>query len=733
MDLFMGDNQRAGFAWWCAATIFLSAFLLFQVQPLISKVILPWFGGSPAVWTTCMLFFQVLLLGGYAYAHWLNGLSRPAWQAAVHLVLLAGAAATLPITPGAAWQPADGSFPTGRILLLLLVNVGLPYFVLSSTGPLIQAWYSRAYAGRSPYRLYALSNVGSLGALLSYPFLFEPALTTGRQGALWSLAFAVFAALCACLAILTWRLPPEAAAPAVDRAVASGGKKKSRDVKKRGEQAKAAETAKPTSREFVSWLLLPALASVMFLAVTNHVCQDVAVVPLLWIAPLSLYLLSFIICFDREAWYRRRWFALAVVVSIIAICINIVHQGFDELLSRMQIPFQLAGIAGNLAVQVTLYLTAMFLVCMLCHGELVRRKPPARHLTSFYLAVAAGGALGGVFVAVICPLVFSEYYEFNLGLAAAFVLAVAVLAERTGHRKESHDEKLRQWVLGATALAATLVIVQFLTDVTDRTSLVVTRNFYGVLRVAEYKEKDRPRARALYHGRILHGFQHLDAERGSVPTEYYDEHSGVGITLRHFQQSPPLRVGVVGLGTGTLAAYGRPGDFYRFYEINPKVETLARRYFTYLKESPAEIDIVLGDARLSMERESPPRGYDVLVLDAFSGDAVPVHLLNKEAFDLYQRHLNPQGVIAVHITNRYLDLTPVVVGLAKHLGMHAVMVQRAVARQAGFADSQWMIVTNNRQLLNDATLRDAVTPMEDTAQALPLWTDQYSNLFQILK
>ncbi len=731
----MGDNQRIGFAWWCAATIFLSAFLLFQVQPLISKVILPWFGGSPAVWTTCMLFFQVLLLGGYAYAHWLNGLSRPGWQVAVHLVLLVAAAATLPITPDAAWQPADGRFPTGRILLLLLVSVGLPYFVLSSTGPLIQAWYSRAYAGRSPYRLYALSNVGSLGALLSYPFLFEPALTTGRQGTLWSLAFLVFALLCAWLVILTWRLPTAAVTPADDRiAAASGGKTKDRDVKKRGEQVKIDETAAPDSRQFLSWLLLPALASLMFLAVTNHVCQDVAVVPFLWVAPLSLYLLSFIICFDREAWYRRRWFAVAVVMSILAICINIVHQGIDELLSRMQIGFALAGIVGDLTVQVTVYLTAMFLICMVCHGELVRRKPPVRHLTSFYLAVAAGGALGGVFVALICPLIFSAYYELNLGLAAAFVLAVAVLADGAGQRTlHGGDHRGRLWLLGATSLAATIVIVQILTDVTDPTSLAVTRNFYGVLRVAQYRnENGRPYARALYHGRILHGFQHLDAERGDVPTEYYDEKSGVGITLRHFQQSPPLRVSIVGLGTGTLAAYGRPGDFYRFYELNPQVEELARQYFTYLDDSPAEIEVDLGDARLSMERE-PPQSYDVLVLDAFSGDAIPVHLLNKEAFDLYQQRLKPQGVIAVHISNRHLDLTPVVVGLAKHLEMYVVKVQRAGNRQAGFADSQWLIVTNNERLLSDPALRDAAIPVEDTTKSVPLWTDQYSNLFQILK
>jgi hypothetical protein len=804
----MQDNQRSGFAWWCAATIFLSAFLLFQVQPVISKMILPWFGGSPAVWTTCLLFFQVMLLGGYAYAHWITRMRRSTWQGAIHLVLIVAALLMLPITPRDYWKPTGGDHPTWRILMLLFVCVGLPYFVLSTTGPLIQAWYSRVYPGRSPYRLYALSNIGSLGALLSYPFLFEPLLATNLQGNLWSVGFGVFAALCAWLAVITWRsrhadqeviaakveAPPAKSKPSKDSTAADGH---------------FAADGRPTVSTCLSWLLLPALASVMLLAVTNHVCQDIAVVPFLWVVPLSLYLLTFIICFDNPAWYSRTGAGVAATLSIMAVS-ALTLSGYldktmaalhiDELLKAGKIDFDFTDYVENIQVVVWVYVIALFCTCMLCHGELVRLKPAPRYLTLFYLLIAAGGALGGVLVALVCPAIFPAYYEMNLVLVGAFLLAVVVLtdvAQKTWLRGNAwfgvvagavilagvffYILKVKRAEIGhelfcmvgvalavlllaglgmliirsqlgtptftavagvgalsasVAALAGLFFVVKAQMEAIDRTSLVTVRNFYGVLRVKEYYPDDpEEHARALFHGGIMHGYQYLSSEWRATPISYYDANSGVGLTMNHFPRRSSLRVAVVGLGTGTMAAHGQAGDVYRFYEINQQVIELADKYFTYLKDSTerkVSTKIVFGDARLSMEREEP-QNYDVIVLDAFSGDAIPAHLLTKEAFDQYLRHLQPQGVICVHISNRHLDLTPVVGGLADHFKMRVVKVERADEGGEGDAASDWMLVTNNTAFLEDENVSWATEEVKGTYTPIRLWTDQYSNLYQILQ
>jgi hypothetical protein len=456
----------------------------------------------------------------------------------------------------------------------------------------------------------------------------------------------------------------------------------------------------------------PALASVMLLATTNHVCQDIAVVPFLWVAPLSLYLLTFILCFDGERWYWRRSFAGLAVILILAISIVFsTRQGL------------------SLLPEVSLYLAAMFLVCMLCHGELVRIKPSARELTKFYLFCSAGGALGGILVAVLCPLLFSTFFELNLCLLAGVTLGMAVLCDAFWNNFLLRPQ--RRFV-AALAFFAVFVIVGCLqSDQVKGNPVIASRNFYGALRV-DVNRSGKNVGLALLHGRIIHGFQFAMPDRLRQPTTYFAAQSGVGRTLTQLGADRPLRVGAIGLGVGTVAAYGREGDYYRFYEINPSIVEVAQKTFLFLNKCPAKVDIQLGDARLSLERE-PAQHFDVLILDAFSGDSIPSHLLTQEAFHLYRRHLKPSGVMALHISNRHLKLEPVVLSQAEHLGMKCVqIVNDSDARQAVLM-SKWMLVTNNESFLAQPEIRSvARTFRRQPGPGFPLWTDRYNNLFQIL-
>jgi hypothetical protein len=666
-----------------ALTIFTSAFLLFLVQPIIAKQILPWFGGSAAVWTTCLVFFQVLLLAGYAYSDWTIRKLAARRQAVLHIVLLILSLASLPIIPGAAWKPAGDEDPAWRILGLLTVTIGLPYFLLSTTGPLVQAWFARSFPAGTVYRLFALSNFGSLLALLSYPFFFEFWVTTRVQSWGWSAGYVMFVALCAGSAVYSVR------------------RQQAPDV-----HAASTEVSGPAPgpRDYLWWLLLSAMGAAMLLAVTNHITHDVASVPFLWILPLTLYLLSFILCFEGRGWYRRVVFIgpLLVVVCAMAWALH-EERGIMDL--KEAVPLALGG---------------LFVMCMFFHGELAASKPAPRYLTRFYLMVSLGGALGGILVGLVAVRVFNTYYEFGAGLIVT--LLIAAYATRAMH------QAVPMLALAAVGFSGFHVYayIQYL----SRDTLVMTRNFYGTLRVKDIGgADDQDAARRLMHGVIMHGEQYRSPERSGEPTTYYGATSGIGRTLKALDGAA-IRVGVVGLGTGTLAVYGRKGDVYRFYEINPQVVEVANRDFTYLSDSGATIEHVLGDARLSMERE-PSQNYDVLVIDAFSSDSIPVHLITREAMDVYLRHMKPGGVVAFHVTNRFLHLAPVVKRIADADGLHVALIADD-AEHSDLARTDWVLVTRDPALLAREEIAKATSQI-DEIRGLGVWTDDFNNLFQILK
>lgn len=675
---------------------FSGAFLLFQVQPLMGKYILPWFGGGPGVWTTCLLFFQVLLLAGYAYAHGLSRLTRPGVQAGVHVVLIAAACLSLPITPGEHWRPVSPDAPVGRILGLLTVSLGLPYFVLSATSPLLQAWFSRVRPGTSPYRLYALSNAGSLLALLSYPLVFEPLLSRKAQAIWWGwglAGFAIVAGGCAWQVLRAARENP--------------GTGRSEGTDERVEPA-------PDLATKTLWFALPACASVLLLAITNTMCLDVAVVPFLWVLPLSLYLLSFMLCFDSPRWYSRPLFtcALFAAIGLVGWAQYDVH--------RMP-----------LLLQVAVYSFALFAGCMLCHGELYRLKPAPAHLTSFYLWIAGGGAAGGMFVALVAPFIFRSYAELPWGLWLLSALLVAVHARaRTALILESR--RFPGWVLACLGSGLVAGLFGLLAWVGGSETVHASRNFYGVLSVRErYVPDAKLWTRALFHGSTLHGLQLLPPQNPLVPLGYYRQGTGVELALSRFPRQEQRRIGIVGLGIGTLSVYGRATDVIRFYEINPEVQRLAETRFAFLQGTPAKVEIVLGDARISLENE-PPQAFDVLVLDAFSSDAIPVHLLTREAFALYARHLRADGALLFHITNRHLDLEPVVKGLAAERGLSTLtLAARNPTRPGSPIEAVWMIVSNNAALMEDPVLVQEASGKEGPVRHV-LWTDDHSSLLQVL-
>ena len=685
-----------------AVTIFLSAFLLFQVQPLIAKMILPWFGGSAAVWSASMLFFQLLLLAGYAYAHVSIRFLQPRVQMLVHVALLLGSCALLPILPNPVWRPTQASDPTARILLLLTATIGLPYFLLSSTSPLLQAWFVRRTGSGVPYRLFALSNFGSMLALVSFPFLVEPTLASRQQAYSWSGGYVVFALLCAYTA---W---------------ASRGEFKTAAAAREPQSLPESQpAARPGILQLVLWVLLAACASTLLVSVTNHMSQNVAPIPLLWVLPLALYLLSFILTFESDRIYRRWVFIPLLIPTLSGMAYMIYASG-----RNLNIKWAIPGFAAGL-----------FACCMFCHGELARRRPSPRYVTLFYLMLSLGGALGGVFVALIAPRAFNSYLELPLALFMCGLLAMIA----------SWEMRLLPAVGTAfgvfLAFVVTALGAYFVGQERALSGNLVqqARNFYGTLEVRDaLANKEYPR-RTLLHGTIDHGSQLLDPRLRYAATSYFAELSGIGRAMATLQANGPIRVGVIGLGAGVLSNYGRRGDYFRIYEINPLVERIAQTLFTFYPHSPADKGILMGDGRLTLERqlsESGPQNYDILAMDAFSSDAVPVHLLTREAFQLYSKHLKPDGVLAVNISNRYLDLKPVVAQGMAVLGGYGRVVNNDGGEQPYHSASIWAILSPTEKFFETKSFEgDRNTTI---APLLPKsgfrgWTDDFSNIISIIK
>ena len=676
--------ERAGIQLLFAGTIFSSAFLLFLVQPLIAKQILPWFGGSAAVWSICMVFFQAVLLAGYAYSDWVTRHLRVRTQAALHVGLLLASLAFLPLVVAARWKPTGAEDPTWLILGLLLATIGLPYFLLSTTGPLVQSWVARTPWSARVYRYFSLSNLASLLSLLSYPVLIEPRSSLLQQAQGWSWGYGAFVVLCAGTTLLVAYRWSEAVPASTSTATAG-------------------EETPPRWSDALLWLALPALASWLLLAVTNHITQNVAAVPFLWILPLSLYLFTFVLCFESDRWYRRGVF-LPLAAGVLVLCaFGLQHD-----------------IGSDVRTGLPIYVGGLFVLCMFLHGETARLRPAPRYLTRFYLMLSLGGAIGGAMVGLVAPHVLPAYYELGIGLTLTALAAVAVLRHRLWLR------------VSGVALAACCVfflVAQIRSDRLGARHLM--RNFYGALITFDVRRANPPSyVRLLSHGSIKHGEQFLDPLRRREPTTYYGATSGIGRAMTAAPEAP-RRVGLIGLGAGTLATYGRIGDVYRIYEINPQVFELADSEFTFLRDSSAQTERVLGDARLALEREAP-QGFDVLAVDAFSGDAVPVHLLTAEALDVYLRHMKPDGIVAFHVSNRYLELAPVVARIAALKGVHAVLVSDDAKDSKWLNSTDWVLVARNPGVLAREPLRGAASPIALPADTRP-WTDDFNNLLGVLK
>ena len=675
-----------------AATVVVGACLLFLVQPLIAKLIFPWFGGSSAVWTAALVFFQVCLLGGYAYAHWLATRVRSSRQWLIHCVLLVGCCALMPILPSDRWRPMGTEDPTTQILLLLAATVGLPSLLLSATSPLLQVWFMRRQGSAIPYWLFALSNLGSLVALLSFPLLLEPTFRSHTLAIGWSIAFVAFAALCSCVA---WMSRPGLSrtevVPDTNRSETSGHP--------------------PTVFQMSLWVLFAACGSAILLAATTQLSTNVAPIPLLWVVPLALYLLSFILNFGSRRFYHRVNFFPWLAAALGCMAWLYIHSETHQ----------------DIQYVIPLYLAGLFVICMVCHGELVHRSPASPYLTRFYLLIALGGALGGIFVGVIAPVVFDTYLELPMLLILVAGLMVALQWRRKGSGGLLWPVRLAM-VAGSSMLAGTLLLAEMHTR--DE-NLLVSRSFYGVLRVRDYADQQLAR-RSLIHGTIGHGYQYTAEAQRDIAGSYFATNSGVGRALAALQAQGPVRFGVIGLGAGVLTSYARSTDYLRIYEIDPDVVDISGRYFTFLsraRDRGADVQVLIGDARLTLERQEPQH-FDVLVVDAFSSDAIPTHLLTNEAMEVYFRHLRPDGVLAVHISNRYLDLAPVCLRAAEHLNRMAWLIRSPADKMSHASD--WVLITSNRELLDHPSFTGAHPQPAQAAASFRGWTDQYSSVWPVL-
>jgi SAM-dependent methyltransferase len=607
--------------------------------------------------------------------------------------------ALLPVAPHALLTSPSSNYPAFHILVLLTASIGLPFVLLSATSPLVQAWKSRT--GAAAYHLFAISNLASFLALLSFPFLIEPRLSSHRQAQLWSTLYAIFVLLCS---LTAWMSRHESANPNSAAAAESADQAATQPA------AAATPATEPRSprRDWIMWLALSACSSVLLLATTNHLTQDVAPVPLLWVLPLALYLLTFTMAFASRSLYSR-WLIVRLVTVMLGSLGYVIYD---------------PSITESVQIAVPLFCLGLFVFCLFCHGELAQLRPAPARLTTFYLVIAAGGALGAIFVGLVAPVLFAATYEYPLALCFTSLAAAAVLWN-TGWQLRAF------WTVGTAALVAVLA---FHVHAYEKNSILVVRNFYGGLRVQLHYDWLKRRYHTLYHGQIEHGAQFVDPPKNADPITYYPHNSGVGLALDFFTGPAPRSIGVVGLGTGTIAAYAKRGDTLRYYEINPLIVKIANDEFSYLRDAitnGADVSIHMGDARLSLAADDSER-FDVLVIDAFSGDAIPIHLLTREAVALYFRRLKPNGILAIHTSNTYLDLNPVVKLLADDAGCESRLISNSDDERKLIDAADWMLLTRNQDFLlklDENTLQDSV----DIPPHLRLWTDDYNNLFQILR
>ncbi len=722
------------------ATIFLSACLIFFIQPMVGKRVLPWFGGAPGVWTLCLAFYQSALFAGYAWAHLVIRGMTPRVQLAAQGALVGAALLAPSVLPERAALPETDASPEASILGLLLRHVLLPFMVLASTGPLVQAWFAQRYPERSPYPLYAVSNLGSMLALFVYPFLVEPRLGLLDTGRAWESAFVVVGLLVLSTGALALR------SNAHKRAATPTGAPPASRVGAAGPDE--GDGAPVSGGQVALWLALSGGAVVILNGLTNRLCLDIASVPFLWILPLATYLLSFVFAFSSDrAYHRGLFFSLALALLVLS-----VYQLYGSGQSNTD-PHSGLTVAFHSLTGIILFYTALlFVVCMILHGELHRLRPPARSLTLFYLCVSGGGALGGLFVGIAAPRLFDGYVEFGVGLALCLLLAGWAAARERGGLGPSW--RALGWAPRAALLLGLALVGHeaFLSLRSHPFQIHQERNFFGVLRVLEAGEGPSAR-RVMMHGTTLHGTQYLKGDWRGTPTSYFGQASPLATVMRTRPLKRSARVGIIGLGAGTIAAYARPGDRFVFYEIDPAVTRLAGEsgLFSYLADHAEEVEVRGGDGRLLLEAEQA-RGdrqdYDILIIDAFSGDAVPVHLLTREAFQIYRRTLARGGVIALHSSNRHFDLMPVIARASAELGLEHLLITSAAAPTWRTNPSAWAFLSESRprlDLLRRAS-RDQLSQLglapashqferrlHAALETIPLWSDDYTDLIGALK
>jgi len=672
-----------------AFAIFLSSFLIFQIQPIMTKIILPWFGGSPSVWTISILFFQLILLMGYLYSHLLTSYFGFRKGLLIHIALLLISCITLPIFPDSSLKYSTSYFVELRILIVLFKSVSVPYFLLSASSPLLQKWFSRIYTDESPYYLYAISNLGSLLGLASYPFIFEPLFGLKEQTHYWAGLHILYIILCICMVIkiLFLKIGPESN---MDR---------SEGIVKLDKSC---------------WFLFSFFGVVLMLSLNNEMTQDFPPIPFLWVLTLGLYLLTFIYSFSLKSVPKNNIWEKTFNISLVSMII-----------------LKYLGHAVPIGIQIFIYCFVLLNSCMICHLVLAKLKPDKSYLTEFYLILSLGGVAGSFFVTFIGPLLFDQYYELSLTL---FIIYIYLGRENITLKVFNFGKtKKILWITFGLIFLGSFIFKDILGG---KNIIYKSRNFYGTLNVFDIQDGQKGPQRILLDGKTLHGVQNLERSKQYLPTHYYKKGSGVWTVFDLLPSPEGKKIGIIGLGAGTLSIFGHVKDKIDFYEINPDVIEIANKHFTFLKNAKSKINIVLGDARIKLEEilmKEGPLEYDIIVLDAFSSDVIPMHLLTNEALGLYKKHLSKNGVLVIHISNQHIDLFPIIDTFAKSIGFSSYSFSDVSSGNKEKRQSIWAIVTKNKTILENFSLKKYAPNIKRRNKIDVIWTDDYSNLLEVIK